>query len=125
MRFMRGSKHVTQNTPKHWIAWFGCTAGNALLAYIIASAIPDFSNLVSLVGAFGGTLMSMQPMGYMWLSDNWQKERSLSWMFLVGWASFVILAGSFLTVAGSYGALVGIIDDYSASTPWSCADNSG
>lgn len=128
LRFMRGSYHLSRNTPTHWAAWIACTAGNAILAYIIASAIPILSGLVALVGAFGGTLMSMQPMGFMWLHDNWRKERNMMWKLWFGWAVFVIIAGTFLTIAGSYGAVVGIINDYKASggsAAWTCADNSG
>lgn len=52
------------------------------MAYIIASAIPVFNNLVSLIGALLGTMMSFQPMGCMWLYDNWSQgkvDRSLKW----------------------------------------------
>jgi hypothetical protein len=39
----------------------------------------------------------------------------------------VILLGCFLTVAGTYGSVVGIMDDYKrsgGSAAFSCADNS-
>lgn len=127
MRFLRGSKHLTSNTPTHWITWIGCTAGNALVSYIVASAIPVFGGLVSLVGALLGTLMCLQPMGCMWIYDNWRKARTASWYFWFGWSVFIIVAGWFLTIAGTYGSIVGIIDSYKASggsAAWSCADNS-
>ncbi|KAJ4377066.1 hypothetical protein N0V86_006507 [Didymella sp. IMI 355093] len=128
MRILRGSQHLTRNTPTHWMTWIGCTAGNALVAYIIASAIPVFGGLVSLVGALLGTLMSIQPMGCMWLYDNWRNARSGKWYFMVSWSMFMIVGGTFLTIAGTYGSIVGIIDSYNASggsSAWSCADNSG
>ncbi|KAF4925883.1 N amino acid transport system protein [Colletotrichum fructicola] len=127
LRFMRGSPHLTRNSVTHWAVWIGCTGVNALLSYIVASAIPVFSGLVSLVGAFGGTLMSLQPMGAMWLYDNWNGKRTPLWILTFAWVVFVIVMGSFMTVAGSYGAVVGIINDYKASggsAAWSCADNS-
>lgn len=71
--------------------------------------------------------MSFQPMGCMWLYDNWGKTRDIRWYFMVCWSGFVIVAGSFLMVSGTYGSVVGIIGDYSASggsSAWSCADNS-
>lgn len=83
---------------------------------------------MALVGAFGGTLMSMQPMGFMWLHDNWRKSRTTMWKVSFAWAILIIVTGTFLTIAGSYGAVVGIIDDYKASggsAAWTCTDNSG
>jgi amino acid permease len=127
MRILRGSVHLASNTPTHWITWIGCTASNAIISYIIASAIPVFGGLVSLVGALLGTLMCLQPMGCMWLYDNWRKSRTGAWYFWVGWSIFIIVAGWFLTIAGTYGSIVGIMDSYKASggsAAWSCADNS-
>ncbi|KAJ3538592.1 hypothetical protein NM208_g5836 [Fusarium decemcellulare] len=128
LRFMRGSPHLTKNTVTHWAVWIGCTGGNALLAYIVASAVPVLDGLVSLVGAFGGTLMSLQPMGAMWIYDNWKGGRTTLWVLTFVWVMFVIAMGSLMTVAGSYGAIVGIINDYKAaggSAAWTGADNSG
>lgn len=128
---MRGSKHLTANTFKHWATWLGCTITIALIAYIIASAIPVFGGLVSLIGALLGTLMSFQPMGFMWLYDNWKKpasEKNSSWKVMVGFSVFVIVSGTFLMIGGTYGSVVGIIDSYKVSggsAAWSCADNSG
>lgn len=102
----------------------------AAIAYIIASAIPVFGGLVSLIGALLGTLLSFQPMGFMWLYDNWRvpkQEKTLRWKLMVLWSIFVIISGTFLMVAGTYGSVVGIIDSYKAdggSAAWSCADNS-
>jgi hypothetical protein len=127
MRILRGSRHLASNTPTHWITWIGCTAGNALISYIVASAIPVFGGLVSLIGALLGTLMCLQPMGCMWIYDNWRKSRTGSWYFWAGWSIFIIVAGWFLTIAGTYGSIVGIIDSYKASggsAAWTCADNS-
>lgn len=101
-----------------------------MISYIIASAIPVFGGLVSLIGALLGTLMSFQPMGFMWLYDNWRLpkvERGRWWAFMVGWSIFVIVSGTFLMVGGTYGSVVGIVDSYKASggsTAFSCADNS-
>lgn len=130
VRALRGSKHLAINSPIHWFSWLGCTAGVALIAYIIASAVPVFGGLISLVGALLGTLMTFQPMGCMWLYDNWREgkvEKSKKWIAMVAWSCFVITIGTFLMIAGTYGSIVGIIDSYRAeggSAAWSCADNS-
>ncbi|THW88669.1 hypothetical protein D6C77_06364 [Aureobasidium pullulans] len=128
IRILRGSRHLTQNTMVHWITWLSCTATTIIISYIVASAIPVFGGLVSLIGALLGTLLSFQPYGCMWLYDNWKNERTTKWMLMVVWCGFVILSGTFLMIAGTYGSVVGIIDSYTASggsAAWSCADNSG
>lgn len=128
IRILRGSKHLTQNTPTHWITWFSCTGGTILVAYIIASAIPVFGGLVSLIGALLGTLLSFQPYACMWIYDNWKGARNGKWIFMVCWCAFVFVSGWFLMISGTYGSIVGIIDSYKesgGSAAWSCADNSG
>ncbi|KAH7176097.1 transmembrane amino acid transporter protein-domain-containing protein [Dactylonectria macrodidyma] len=130
VRILRGSKHLTANTLVHWGTWLSCTFATAVIAYLIASGIPVFGGLVSLVGALFGTLMSFQPMGCMWLYDNWSKGRqdpTLRWYLMVAWSVFVIVSGTFLMIGGTYGSIVGIIDSYKesgGSAAWSCADNS-
>ncbi|KAF2964536.1 hypothetical protein GQX73_g9049 [Xylaria multiplex] len=129
VRALSNSRHLVENTPTHWFSWIGCTAGITITAYIVASAIPVFGGLVSLIGALLGTLMSFQPMGCMWLYDNWHKDgnRSVHWYWMVFFSIFVIISGTFLTVGGTYGSIVGIIDSYrteGGSAAWSCADNS-
>lgn len=128
VRLLKGSRHLSSNTPTHWIVWFSCTFGIAIISYILAEAIPVFGELVSFAGAAFGTLLSIQPMGFMWLYDNWSRpNRGVTWMLMVAWCVFMIVGGTFLTIAGTYGSIVGIIDalNTGASTsPWSCADNS-
>ena len=127
LRIMKGSKHLVSNSKTHWITWLSCTLGVTLAAYVICSAVPNFGSLISLVGALLATFMSMQPLGAMWLYDNLKRpNKGTKWVIGVVWASFVILIGTFIMVAGSYSAIVGIIDDYNSGTSgaWSCADNS-
>ncbi|RSL53466.1 hypothetical protein CEP53_007746 [Fusarium sp. AF-6] len=108
----------------------GCVFGVTLTAYMIASAIPVFGGLVSFIGALLGTLMSFQPMGCMWLYDNWspdKRKRDLRWSWMVTWSGFVVVSGTFLMVAGTYGSVVTIIDSYKkdgGTKAWACADNS-
>ncbi|KXG50479.1 Amino acid transporter, transmembrane [Penicillium griseofulvum] len=130
IRILGGSRHLVANTVIHWTVWLGCTLGTTVIAYIIASAIPVFSDLVSLVGALLGTPMCFQPMAGMWLYDNWNKGksyRSTKWIMMVGWCAFIMVAGTFLMIGGTYGSIVTIIHSYKksgGSAAWSCADNS-
>lgn len=85
---------------------------------------------MSLIGALLGTLMSFQPMGCMWLYDNWSKgkqDRTIKWVLMVIFSVFVVVSGTFLMITGTYGSVVGIIDSYKksgGSGAWTCADNS-
>ena len=127
VRILRGSHHLTDPTFRHWATWLSCTGVTTLTAYVIASAIPVFGGLVSLIGALLGTLMCFQPMGGMWLYDNWHLPRTGRWYASCAWAIFVIVAGTFLMVGGTYGSIVDIKNSYAisgGSSPWSCADNS-
>ncbi|RSM08407.1 hypothetical protein CEP52_004660 [Fusarium oligoseptatum] len=131
IRLLRGSRHLTANTFTHWAYWLGCTFTVSLSAYAIASGIPIFHALVSLVGALLGTLMCFQPMGCMWLYDNWSRgrsgDRSFNWTVQACVAVFVVVSGMFLTVAGTYGTVVGVIKAFretKGAAAWSCADNS-
>ncbi|KAJ3548532.1 hypothetical protein NM208_g949 [Fusarium decemcellulare] len=130
IRFLRNTKHLTANTFTHWATWLSCVLGVTITAYVIASAIPIFGSLTSFIGALFGTLMSFQPMGCMWLYDNWssdKRKRDLRWYLMVIWSLFVIISGTFLMVTGTYGSIVGIIDSYKkdgGSKAWACADNS-
>ncbi|KAF5232188.1 hypothetical protein FAUST_8858 [Fusarium austroamericanum] len=129
VRILRGSEHLTANTFTHWATWLSMIFGTALFAYIIASAIPVFGSLVSLVGALLGTLQAFQPYGCFWLYDNWRKgkqEKSLRWILMVAWSIFVIVSGTFLMIAGTYGSVIGVIESgkKGGGRPWSCADNS-
>lgn len=75
--------------------------------------------------------MCFQPMGCMWLYENWSRgrsgERTLGWTVQACVAVFVVVSGMFLTVAGTYGTVVGVIKAFKetkGAAAWSCADNS-
>lgn len=129
IRALRNSKHLTSNSWQHWTTWIGCVFATAIIAYCIASGIPAFGGLVSLMGAVFGTLMCFQPMGAMWFYDNWHRSDrgSVKWTAMASWAVFVIVSGTFLMIAGTYGSVVGLIDIFAAdgsTAAWTCADNS-
>ncbi|KAL4920414.1 transmembrane amino acid transporter protein-domain-containing protein [Aspergillus aurantiobrunneus] len=115
VHILRGSHHLNSNTPTHWVTWLSCTFGVTIVAWIIASTIPVFDALVSLIGALLGPVMCIQPMGAMWLYDNWRRGKEQP------------RKRSFLMVAGTYGSIKGIMDSYSesgGSSAFSCKDNS-
>ncbi|XRM42612.1 hypothetical protein ABZX51_005822 [Aspergillus tubingensis] len=129
VRILRGSTHLTSNSMIHWCTWLGCTCSSTVIAYLIASGIPFFNNLVSLIGALLGVFLAYQPAGCMWFYINWSSRNFRDWKWVVkaSWSLFIIVVGMFMTVAGTYGAIVGIIDSLNEDggrKPWTCADNS-
>lgn len=127
VRILRGTEHLSANSIIHWITWIGSTFSVSVAAYLIASGIPVFSGLVSLIGAFLGTFLCFQPMGCMWLYDNCKSQRTVKWYLMIGWSGFIIVLGTFLMIAGTYSSIIEILNSYKAdggSKSWSCADNS-
>ncbi|KAF5024074.1 hypothetical protein F66182_3870 [Fusarium sp. NRRL 66182] len=130
VRMLRGTRHLASNSAVHWGTWIACTLITTIIAYLIASGIPVFGGLVSLVGALLGTLMSFQIYGFMWLYDNkddYRKKPNMCWYLMYAFSIFVIVSGTFLMIGGTYGSIVGIIESYKAeggSAAFSCADNS-
>ncbi|BCS02834.1 putative amino acid transporter (Mtr) [Aspergillus luchuensis] len=130
VRILRGSPHLTANTLIHWITWIGSTLTITIVAYIIASSVPVFDDLVSLVGALFGTFLTIQTMGMMWLFDNWSsssRDHNRRWLIGSLWSVFTILAGTYLMIGGTYSCILAIVKSYRESggtSAWSCADNS-
>lgn len=129
VRLLRNSRHLTTSTTTHWVTWLGSVAAVTVVSYIIASAVPIFGGLVSLIGGLLVPLMSFQPMGMMWFYDNWRyrTRRTRMWTCNLVCSVFVILFGCFIMIAGTYGSITDIIDTYresGGSLAWSCADNS-
>jgi hypothetical protein len=77
-----------------------------------------------------GTLMSMQPMAATWFYDNWssgKRNPTSKWRFLVGWNVSIVVVGTFLMVAGTYGSIADIEHSFKSrhGAVSSSADNSG
>jgi hypothetical protein len=128
VRILHGSRHLTHTGMVHWSVWLGCTFGAVGVAYIIASAIPIFGNLISLIGALIGPSVTMIPYTLMWYHDNWRyapaHERTTAKKVHLAINILIFLIACFITCAGTYGAIRDIINDPNRTTPWSCADNS-
>lgn len=73
-------------------------------------------------------MLCIIPFGFMWWHDNmrlrgWRAANLWTKLNAV-WAAFVVLAGVFITVGGTYGAVITIINQPKGGKPWGCADNS-
>lgn len=126
VRINRGTVHLSSNTRRHWVTWFSCTVTVTVIAYLLASAIPIFGSIVSFVGALFAPIVAIMPMGYVWMFDNWHgpQRRTLLLQLKAAWALWIVVAGTFIMVGGTYGAILDLISLGSEGKPWSCADNS-
>ncbi|WVQ96884.1 hypothetical protein IAU59_003991 [Kwoniella sp. CBS 9459] len=130
VRLLRGTEHLTSHSFTHWAVWLGTVAACVAISFILAESIPFFGDLVNLIGATLGTLMCMVTEGWMWLHDNWGRrhtDKSLYYRALVVLNVFLIVAGIFIMITGTWSAALSIKTSYSAGTisnPFSCADNS-
>ncbi|WVQ81555.1 hypothetical protein IAT38_003679 [Cryptococcus sp. DSM 104549] len=130
VRLLRGSDHLTSHSFTHWAVWLGTVGGCVFISFVLSQAIPFFGDLVNLIGATLGTFMCMVSNGWMWLHDNWHRrkeDKSLYFKALVALNVFLIVAGVFIIVTGTWAAAVSIKNSYAEGTissPFSCADNS-
>ncbi|GAA5865190.1 hypothetical protein JCM8547_008308 [Rhodosporidiobolus lusitaniae] len=131
LRILRGSHHISHPTKTHYFTWFSCTIGCTLTSYIIASAIPVFDGLVGLIGASTGVILSLHCEALFFLYDyryffqDKSRRTPLLWFGIV-FNIFLLVIGTFLFFAGSYGSIASIAKGFNGGTrPFSCADNSG
>lgn len=130
VRFLRNSEHLANNTKVHYIVWFSCIAFNASISFIIAEAIPVFNNLLSVVGAFLATPLSMtvECLMYMWEVRRKDEQPTMRGRLMYGWNFFIFVLSLFAIGTGMWAsamAIKGDIDKGNLLKPFGCADNSG
>ncbi|WWC58051.1 uncharacterized protein I303_100586 [Kwoniella dejecticola CBS 10117] len=129
VRVLRNSRHLAKNTPTHYIAWYGSVILVCAVGFIIAEAIPFFNDLLSLIGALLATVICIQMESFMWMWDNIRSPSrgTTSWNLLMAMNVLFFILGWFLMIAGTYGSVVTINDNFKSGdvgSAFSCADNS-
>ncbi|RSL86390.1 hypothetical protein CEP52_015830 [Fusarium oligoseptatum] len=112
------------NTPKGWASWIVLVTIFTIVAWIIAEAIPIFSDLLSLASALFVSGFSFWIPGVMWFmllrEGKWYSKKNI-YMSLGSILAFVI--GAVTLVAGTYATIEDIIkitSDGSAHAPFTC-----
>lgn len=128
VRILRGTRHLTENTPTHWIVWIACTVSCGFVGWLLAVAIPFYTSLVSLIGSMGFGPLGVVLPPLLWFSihpgyrtGTW-KEQGLWWAHVA-----MLLLGLLLSIGGTYANISNIADQFRAGkvgTAFSCADNS-
>ncbi|KAG5935918.1 hypothetical protein E4U59_005282 [Claviceps monticola] len=111
-------------TPKGWASWIGLVIVFTLVGWIIAEAIPIFSDLLSLASALFVSGFSFWIPAIMWFKllckGSWYSKKNLP-ISLGSILAFII--GAVTLVAGTYSTIVDIIKETSdghAHKPFAC-----
>ncbi|GAO19195.1 uncharacterized protein UV8b_08292 [Ustilaginoidea virens] len=112
------------NTPMGWTTWIGLVIAFTLVAWVIAEAVPIFSDLLSLASALFVSGFSFWIPAIMWFKllcrGSWYSKENL----LTSIASIVaFIVGAVTLVAGTYSTIVDIIQETaqgSAHSPFAC-----
>ncbi|KAJ5673776.1 hypothetical protein N7462_009215 [Penicillium macrosclerotiorum] len=111
---------------RDWVAvssWIGISFGLWIIAWIIASSIPVFSDLVSLITALFGSWFTFGFTGMFWFYMNkglwFSSPRKI---FLTALNAFIICVGVILCALGLYTSGKSIHDNPSGAS-FSCANN--
>jgi hypothetical protein len=128
VRILRNSKHLQANSLVHWGTWFGSVASMSLISFLIASGVPIFNYLLSLAGSIAFAPLALGLPGWLWIHDHADYYKGKLWQKVMYGLHIILIGISiFLTVGGTYGVIVQIMDAYedgTISSAFSCADNS-
>ncbi|ETS04877.1 transmembrane amino acid transporter [Trichoderma reesei RUT C-30] len=112
------------NTPRGWACWITLAAFLTIIAWVIAEAIPIFSDLLSLVSALFVTGFSYWIPAIMWFrllcKGNWFSRKNI--LITLG-SVLAFIIGVVALVAGTYATIDDIIRETSngsTTRPFSC-----
>lgn len=102
---------------------------NVAVSFIVAEAIPVFSDLLSLIGAALATPLSLTVEGFMFIYEDVRLKRrmTITRICLHLFNGIIILLSLFFLGSGWYASVVQIINSVKGgktAKPFSCADNS-
>ncbi|KAI0384638.1 transmembrane amino acid transporter protein-domain-containing protein [Hypomontagnella monticulosa] len=101
------------NTTKGWVTWIALVSLITIIAWVIAEAIPFFSDLLAISSALfvsGFTFYFPAVFWFMLIRQGkWYAKENLGKSILNG---FVFIIGMIVLVGGTYASIVDIIDGY-------------
>jgi len=127
VRLFRKSRHLHSHTVLGWSVWvFLCFAATAI-AFILAAAVPIFSDLVGITASLFASWYTYGIAGFFWLYDTYYlkggKEALQRRPIGTTLAVLTILAGAFICVAGTYVSIKLIVEAYDSGAvgkPFTC-----
>lgn len=113
------------NTKMGWITWLGLITFLTIIAFVIAEAIPFFSDLLSISSSLFISGLSFYLPALMWFmlikEGPWNSRENLLLSIVNG---IVFIGGLVIMVCGTYASIVDIMNGYDNGTvgsPFSCA----
>ncbi|KAJ7139857.1 transmembrane amino acid transporter protein-domain-containing protein [Mycena epipterygia] len=127
VRYFRNTKHMYKHTVRGWVVWIALCVAAVAVAFILAIAVPIFSDLIGIAASLFASWYTYGIAGFFWLHDSyylkggWQGIRRRP--VLASLAVFTIVVGAFICVAGTYVSIKLINDAYKdglVGKPFSC-----
>lgn len=98
------------NTKKGWLTWLATITVITIIGWVIAEAIPFFSDLVSLCAALFNSPFTFCFPAIMWFmilrEGPWNSWKNLA---LGAWNLFILILGLFCLVGGTYASVQNIV----------------
>ncbi|KZT06809.1 uncharacterized protein LAESUDRAFT_736693 [Laetiporus sulphureus 93-53] len=128
VRVFRRSRHLYSHTLPGWSTWILLCFATTAIAFILASAVPIFSDLVGITASVFASWYTYGIAGFFWLYDTYYlcggkhalRRRWIGTILVV----LIILAGAFICVAGTYVSVKLIVEAYDSGTvgrPFACS----
>ncbi|KAK6218973.1 hypothetical protein QIS74_06182 [Colletotrichum tabaci] len=113
------------NTKEGWITWLALITVFTWIGFVVAEAIPFFSELIGMVSSLLNSGFTLYIPAMMWFilikEGKWYSKKNIFWSVLNG---LIFIMGLIVLVGGTYSCIKSIIDQYSAGTiknAFSCA----
>ncbi|KAK6210515.1 myb-like DNA-binding protein bas1 [Pestalotiopsis sp. IQ-011] len=122
VKLLRGTRHLQEKTWQHHVSWFCSVVTITIVAFVIATGVPFYSELLSVLVLFTTPNTISLPM----LMYNRHFNRKATW-YANGIHGLFFIAGLFFGVAGCIVSCININNLYKegkAGAAFSCADNS-
>ena len=102
VRILRNTKHLQSNSMIHWSTWIGINIAVAILAWILAEAIPVFNYILSLEASLFFAPMSLMFPAFFWMHDHkhYRTGTMGQKMYYAGHVSLALIA-AFMVVGGT------------------------
>ncbi|ETS77270.1 hypothetical protein PFICI_11144 [Pestalotiopsis fici W106-1] len=124
VKLLRGTRHLQEKTWQHRLTWLCSVVSITIVAFVLATGVPFYSELLSVLVLFTTPNTISLPM-LMWFYDNKHFKRKTTWYASVIHGIFLV-AGLFFGIAGCIVSCLNINDLYKegkAGAAFSCADN--
>ena len=106
IRFFRHTRHVYSHTVLGWSVWTVLCFLAVAVAFVLAAAVPIFSDLIGITAALFAAWYTYGLAGFFWLYDTFHLEGGTEtlkrkWIGTTV-AVLTIMIGAFICIAGTY-----------------------